>query len=39
LNLPKFPANARRYKPAAMTFPDPRCSRDIDDVIAYITGE
>ena len=38
-NLPKFLANPRRYKPStAMTFPGLRSKKDIDDVIAYITG-
>jgi cytochrome c2 len=38
-NLPKFLANPRRYKPTtAMTFPGLRSRKDIDDVIAYITG-
>ena len=38
-NLPKFLANPRRYKPTtAMTFPGLRSKKDIDDVIAYITG-
>jgi cytochrome c2 len=38
-NLPKFLANPRRYKPTtAMTFPGLRSTKDIDDVIAYITG-
>ena len=38
-NLPKFLANLRRYKPTtAMTFPGMRSKKDIDDVIAYITG-
>jgi cytochrome c2 len=38
-NLPKFLANPRRYKPStAMTFPGLRSRKDIDDVIAYITG-
>ena len=32
-------ANPRRLKPTtAMTFPGLRSSKDIDDVIAYITG-
>ena len=36
-NLPKFLANPRRCKPTtATTFP--RSEKDIDDVIAYITG-
>jgi cytochrome c2 len=38
-NLPKFLANPRGYKPTtAMTFPGLRSRKDIDDVIAYITG-
>jgi cytochrome c2 len=38
-NLPKFLANPRRYKPTtAMTFTGLRSRKDIDDVIAYITG-
>jgi cytochrome c2 len=38
-NLPQFLANPRRYNPkTAMTFPGLRSKRDIDDVIAYITG-
>ena len=38
-NLPRFLANPRRYNPAtAMTFPGLRNKKDIDDVIAYITG-
>jgi len=38
-NLPKFLANPRGYKPStAMTFPGLRSRKDIDDVIAYITG-
>jgi cytochrome c2 len=38
-NLPKFLANPRRYKPTtAMTFPGLRSKKDIDDVIAYISG-
>jgi cytochrome c2 len=38
-NLPKFLANPRRFKPStAMTFPGLRSKKDIDDVIAYITG-
>jgi len=38
-NLPKFLANPRRFKPTtAMTFPGLRSRKDIDDVIAYITG-
>lgn len=38
-NLPKFLADPRRYKPTtAMTFPGLRSKKDIDDVIAYITG-
>ena len=38
-NLPKFLANPRRYKPTtAMTFPGLHSRKDIDDVIAYITG-
>jgi cytochrome c2 len=39
-NLPKFLANPRRYKPdTAMTFPGLRSAKDIDDVIAFITGD
>jgi hypothetical protein len=35
----EFLANQRRYKPrTAMTFPGLRSRKDIDDVIAYITG-
>jgi cytochrome c2 len=38
-NLPLFLANPRRYNPkTAMTFPGLRSKKDIDDVIAYITG-
>jgi cytochrome c2 len=38
-NLPKFLANPRRFKPTtSMTFPGLRSKKDIDDVIAYITG-
>ena len=38
-NLPKFLANPRRYKPTtAMAFPGLRSRKDIDDVIAYMTG-
>jgi cytochrome c2 len=38
-NLPKFLANPRGYKPTtAMTFPGLHSRKDIDDVIAYITG-
>ena len=38
-NLPKFLANPRRYKPStAMAFPGLRNEKDIEDVIAYITG-
>lgn len=38
-NLPLFLANPRRYNPkTAMTFPGLRREKDIDDVIAYITG-
>ena len=38
-NLPAFLANPRRYKPTtAMTFPGLKRKKDIDDVIAYITG-
>ena len=38
-NLPKFLANAKAYKPStAMNFPGLRSRKDIDDVIAYITG-
>ncbi len=39
-NLPAFLANPRRYKPStAMTFPGLKSRKDIDDVIAYITGQ
>ena len=39
-NLPRFLANPRKYNPkTAMTFPGLRRSKDIDDVIAYITGD
>jgi cytochrome c2 len=38
-NLPTFLANPRRFNPkTAMTFPGLRSKKDIDDVIAYITG-
>jgi cytochrome c2 len=38
-NLPRFLANPRRYNPrTAMTFPGLQRRSDIDDVIAYITG-
>lgn len=38
-NLPKFLANPRGYKPStAMTFPGLRSKKDIEDVIAYLTG-
>ena len=38
-NLPKFLANPRAYKPStAMAFPGLRSRKEIDDVIAYITG-
>ena len=38
-NLPKFLANPRRYKPStAMTFPGLHSKKDIEDVIADITG-
>jgi len=38
-NLPAFLANPRRYKPStAMTFPGLKRKKDIDDVIAFITG-
>lgn len=38
-NLPKFLANPRVYKPStAMNFPGLRSKKDIEDVIAYITG-
>ena len=38
-NLSKFLANPQAYKPStAMTFPGLRSRKDIDDVIAYITG-
>ena len=38
-NLPTFLANPRAYKPStAMTFPGLRSRKDIEDVIAYITG-
>jgi cytochrome c2 len=38
-NLPAFLANPRRYKPTtAMTFPGLKRKKDIDDVIAFITG-
>jgi cytochrome c2 len=38
-NLSKFLANPRRYKPTtAMAFPGLSSRKDIDDVIAYITG-
>jgi len=39
-NLPLFLANPRRFNPkTAMTFPGLRQKKDIDDVIAYITGD
>jgi cytochrome c2 len=38
-NLPLFLANPRRFNPkTAMTFPGLQRKKDIDDVIAYITG-
>jgi cytochrome c2 len=38
-NLPVFLKNPRRYNPkTAMTFPGLKSKKDIDDVIAYITG-
>ena len=38
-NLPLFLANPRRFNPkTAMTFPGLQSKKDIDDVIAYITG-
>ncbi len=38
-NLPLFLANPRRFNPkTAMTFPGLQKKKDIDDVIAYITG-
>ncbi len=38
-NLPVFLANPRRYNPkTAMTFPGLKNKKDIDDVIAFITG-
>jgi cytochrome c2 len=38
-NLPNFLANPRVYKPStAMNFPGLRSKKDIEDVIAYITG-
>jgi cytochrome c2 len=38
-NLPAFLANPRRYNPqTAMTSPGLRRRKDIEDVIAYITG-
>ena len=38
-NLAAFLANPRRANPkTAMTFPGLRSKKDIDDVIAYITG-
>jgi cytochrome c2 len=38
-NLPQFLTNPRRYNPkTAMTFPGLKSKKDIDDVIAYITG-
>jgi cytochrome c2 len=38
-NLPLFLANPRKYNPkTAMTFPGLQRKKDIDDVIAYITG-
>ncbi len=39
-NLPRFLANPRRFNPkTAMTFPGLRRQKDIDDVIAFITGD
>jgi cytochrome c2 len=39
-NLAKFLANPRRFNPnSAMTFPGLRSRKDIEDVIAYITGQ
>jgi len=39
-NLPLFLANPRRFNPkTAMTFPGLRRQKDIDDVIAFITGD
>ena len=39
-NLPKFLANPKGYKPdTAMGFPGLRDRKDIDDVIAFLTGE
>jgi cytochrome c2 len=39
-NLPLFLANPRKYNPkTAMTFPGLRQRKDIDDVIAFITGD
>jgi cytochrome c2 len=38
-NLPKFLANPKAYKPdTVMTFPGLRNTKDIDDVIAFITA-
>jgi cytochrome c2 len=38
-NLVAFLKNPRRYNPkTAMTFPGLKSKKDIDDVIAYITG-
>ena len=38
-NLPKFLANPKAYKPStAMNCPGLRSRKDIEDVIAYITG-
>jgi cytochrome c2 len=38
-NLPLFLANPRRFNPrTAMTFPGLQKKKDIDDVIAFITG-
>ncbi|MGA2795907.1 MAG: hypothetical protein ABSE69_20855 [Roseiarcus sp.] len=38
-NLAAFLANPRRFNPkTAMTFPGLQRKKDIDDVIAYITG-
>jgi cytochrome c2 len=38
-NLAAFLRNPRRYNPkTAMTFPGLKSKKDIDDVIAYITG-
>ena len=39
-NLPLFLANPRRYNSkTAMTFPGLQRQKDIDDVIAFITGD